>query len=112
MLSINVIPFWLLKKGTSMSTYCKIAILVNDDANIQMLLTAFAWEYFNASRAVKIDNHRWGIDNGMNNVRAVIRNDGTIIAFCCRYQRDVQMTEDKVQRFSQAHDLQLVDLEL
>ncbi len=105
-------PSGYLKKGTSMSTYCKIAILVNDDADIQMLLTACAWEYFNSSRAVKIDTRQWGIDNGMNNVRAVIRNNGTIRAFCCRYRRDVQMTEDKVQRFSQAHDLQLVDLEL
>ncbi len=95
-----------------MSTYCKVAILIDDNVDIQKLLTALAYECYNASRAVKIDSRQWGIDSGMNNVRAVIRNENTVIAFCCRYQRDVQMTEDKVQRFSLAHQLQLVTIEL
>ncbi|EHR5321339.1 hypothetical protein KUL70_004273 [Vibrio parahaemolyticus] len=93
-----------------MSTYCKVAILIDEGTDVQVLLTNFAFECYNASRAVKIDYRQYGIDGGMNNVRAIIRNNSEIIEFCCRYQGDVQLTEDKVKRFAHVHDLQLVNI--
>ncbi len=96
-----------------MSIYCKTAILINESVNIQLLLTKFAWECYKADEAVKIDNGRFAIDNGMNNVRAIIRNDTSkVITFCCRYECDVPVTEEKIHNFSKAHNLQLIDIDL
>ncbi len=93
-----------------MGTYCKVAILIDEGIDIQALLTNFAFECFSASSAVKIDCRQYGIDGGMNNVRAIIRNKNEIIEFCCRYQSDVRWTEDKVKRFAYVYDLQLVNI--
>ncbi len=93
-----------------MSTYCKTAISISDDVDSQTLLTKLAIECFGAREAVPVDSRQYVIDAGMNDVRAVVNEEKSLIAFCCRYKNDVPKTEEKIQRFAQAHGVQLTTL--
>ncbi len=88
-----------------MSTYCKIVILINDEADVHTLLTKFAIECFNAREAIQMSQDQFNIDAGLNDVRAVVKYESHFIAFCCRYQHDVQRIENRIQNFVRLHDL-------
>ncbi len=91
-----------------MSHYCKTAILISDEVDIHTLLTRFAIECHGAREAIPIDSHQFNIDASMNDVRAVVKDEATLITFCCRYQRDVLRTEEKIQRFIKDYSLNAV----
>ncbi|HBC3374051.1 TPA: hypothetical protein KDY48_004311 [Vibrio parahaemolyticus] len=93
-----------------MSHYCKTAIFISDEVDIHTLLTRFATECYGAREAIPIDSHQFNIDAGMNDVRAVVKRESTLITFCCRYQRDVRRTEEKVQSFIREHDLEIIEI--
>ncbi len=93
-----------------MSVYCKVALLLSDKVDSHNLLSQFAVETFGAREAVRIDERQFGIDNGMNDVRAVLKEDKNLITFCCRYEKDLQRTEDKIHHFAQLYDLQIVEV--
>lgn len=88
-----------------MSTYCKTVILIDDEADVHTLLTKFAVECFNAREAIQLDSRQFNVDGGLNDVRAVVKYDSQFIAFCCRYQHDVQRIEKRIQNFARLHDL-------
>lgn len=88
-----------------MTVYCDCVWKVGADMDAHTLLTQFAQEHFNAQEAVPIDAYQYGIDHGLNDVRAVVKHEQQWIAFCCRYQQDVNATETKVLAFAQAQGL-------
>ena len=88
-----------------MTVYCNYVWKVDADTEPRPLLTQFAQEHFHAREAVPIDTTQYGIDHGLNDVRAVFKSEQHWIAFCCRYQHDVVATESKVLAFAQAHGL-------
>lgn len=88
-----------------MTVYCNYVWKVDADTEPRDLLTPFAREHFHAHEAVPIDTTQYGIDHGLNDVRAVFKSEQHWIAFCCRYQHDVVATEGKVLAFAQAHGL-------
>lgn len=91
--------------GNDMTMYCELALKITPELNVEAILTLFAVEHFNGREAVSIDSTQYGVDNGLNDLRAVLKPEAGIIAFCCRYSRDVARTEAKVLEFSQKHNL-------
>ena len=90
-----------------MTFYCKSAWKLKDDADEKVLLTLFAKEYYKAREAVQIDIYQYGVDNGLNDLRAVLKPELNLITFCCRYEKDIERIESIVRQFAVEHDLQL-----
>lgn len=88
-----------------MTRYCGLALKLTPDLNIEDTLSQFAETYFGAIRAVQIDEYQFDIDNGLNNLRAIIKPEQGLIAFCCRYERDVPRTEAKLEKFIELNQL-------
>ena len=91
-----------------MTTYCLMAIKLDQESDQIELLSQFAIEHYNARQAVQIDPYQFGVDNGMNNLRAVLKEELGLITFCCRYEKDVEKTEAKIQAFCQKYKLESV----
>ena len=91
-----------------MTIYCKSAWKLEDDFDQNMLLTKFAQEYFKAREAVQIDAYQYSVDNGLNDLRAVIKPDLHLITFCCRYKKDVQRTDTIVRQFAVKNGLDVM----
>lgn len=90
-----------------MTIYCNSAWKLEDDLDQNVLLTKFAQEYFKAREAVQIDAYQYSVDNGLNDLRAVIKPDLHLIAFCCRYKKDVQRTDTIVREFAVKNGLEV-----
>ncbi len=93
-----------------MTVYCRYALKIDSDMTVESVLTRFAVEHFNAREAVQIDARQYSVDNGMNDLRAVIKEEQQLITFCCRYEKDVTRTESMVLAFAKAHDLVVVTI--
>ncbi len=92
--------------GSDMTTYCELALKMKPGLDVERTLSLFAVEQCNAREAVPIDSTQYNIDNGLNDLRAVLKPEIGLITFCCRYSQDVPGAESKVQAFSQKHDLE------
>ncbi len=90
-----------------MTFYCQSAWKLKDDVDEKVLLTLFAKEHFKALEAVQIDTYQYGVDNGLNDLRAVLKPELNLITFCCRYEKDVQRIETIIRQFAVEHGLQL-----
>ena len=95
-----------------MTTYCQLALKVDPELDVQETLSMFAVEHYNGREAVQIDSTQYGVDNGMNDLRAVLKPEEGLIAFCCRYEQDVARVEAKVLEFSQKHSLTTAQYEI
>ncbi|QSX34472.1 hypothetical protein JYB87_04270 [Shewanella avicenniae] len=93
-----------------MTVYCQYAFQLQPDMQVERILTQFAIEHFDGRQAVKIDEYQYGVDNGMNDLRAVIKEERQLITFCCRYAKDVARTESMVLAFAKAHDLVVITI--
>ncbi|MCE0494662.1 hypothetical protein [Vibrio salinus] len=92
-----------------MTTYCKSALLIENPLQIEELLTHFAREYLRAKRVIKLDYRQYTIDAGENDIRAVvIDEEKALIAFCCRYAKDVEIYESKIKQFATEHQLKII----
>ncbi|TYL46998.1 hypothetical protein [Marinomonas sp. IMCC 4694] len=91
-----------------MTTYCSTAIKLSSESDSIGLISQFAIEHYNARQAVQIDQYQFVVDNGMNDLRAVLKEELGLIALCCRYEKDVEKTEAKIQAFCQKYKLESV----
>lgn len=82
-------------------------ILMNFD-RMNLLLTKFAQGYFKAREAVQIDAYQDSVDNGLNDLRAVIKPALHLITSCCRYKKDVQHTDTIVRQFAVKNGLDVM----
>ncbi|ATC93833.1 hypothetical protein [Pseudoalteromonas tunicata] len=94
-----------------MSVYCKFAWKISDDLSVKDALNQFAQRYFDAQAAVQLEEYQYAVDNGMNDLRAVIKPEHHLITFCCRYKKDIQRTENIVKKFAHENGLQIVVLQ-
>lgn len=88
-----------------MTTYCKLALKLDPELDVQEILSLFAVEHYSAQQAVQIDSTQFVVDNGMNDLRATLKTEEGFIIFCCRYEQDIARTETKILQFSQKHNL-------
>lgn len=91
--------------GSDMTTYCELALKIEPSLDVEQTLSLFAVEQFNGREAVPIDSTQYNVDNGLNDLRAVLKPEIGLITFCCRYSQDVPRAESKVLAFSQKYDL-------
>ena len=64
-----------------MTVYCNFVWKVGADTEPRPLLTQFAQEHFHVHEAVPIDTTQYGIDHGLNDVRAVFKTGTTLDRF-------------------------------
>jgi len=82
--------------------YCKTALIVTEQMNTRLVLDQLAQTMFNAPRAVQCEWNpdQFAIDNGMNNIRAVIDNDRGAIVLYCRYSQYIDLGESVLKQFA------------
>ncbi len=91
-----------------MTTYCDIAWKITPNLDVEDALSKFAVEYFSARCAVQIDDYQYNIDNGLNDLRAVLKPELELITFCCRYSKDVAETEEMVRAFADNRGIEMI----
>ncbi len=94
--------------------YCKIALVVTPKMDIGEVLNELSTTKFNAEHAVQYewDKNQFCIDNGMNNVRAVIDEKRKLILFCCRYPHYIDIAEELLTEFADEQALLIENLEV
>lgn len=82
--------------------YCKTALIVTEQMNTRAVLDQLARTKFKASCAVQCEwNHnQFVIDNGMNNIRAVVNKDRELILLYCRYPPYIDIGEELIKQFA------------
>lgn len=91
-----------------MTIYCDIAWKITSNLDVEDALSKFAVKYFNARCAVQIDDWQYGIDNGLNDLRAVLNPELGLITFCCRYSKDVAKTEEMVRVYADNRGIAMI----
>lgn len=88
-------------------SYCKSAIVITQDMNVRETLDLFSQTKFGAIRAAQCEwNHNhFIIDNGRNNIRAVVDFDKNLILFHCRYPHDIEVIESLLTTFTSEQGL-------
>jgi hypothetical protein len=94
-------------------SYCKTALIVPEQMNKRAVLDQLAQTMFNAPCAVQCEWNpdQFGIDNGMNNIRAVIDNDRGLILLHCRYSQYIDIGESVIKQFATEQGLLTGSLE-
>ncbi|EGR0126611.1 hypothetical protein FR264_01475 [Vibrio vulnificus] len=82
--------------------YCRNALVITPEMNTRDVLSLLSRTKFNAERTVQCGANRnaFLIDNGMNNVRAVINEEVGLILFSCRYHQYIKVVEAIVEEFA------------
>lgn len=82
--------------------YCKTALIVTEEMNTRSVLDQLAQTRFNAPCAVQCEwnESQFVIDNGMNNIRAVIDSERGLILLHCRYSPYVDICEELIKQFA------------
>ncbi|MEZ8100253.1 hypothetical protein [Vibrio bivalvicida] len=94
--------------------HCKVALVITKQMNIREVLDQLARTKFKANCAVQFewDQSQFSVDNGMNNIRAVISKERKLILFCCRYPQYVDMVEELLTEFADEQALLIENLEV
>jgi len=80
--------------------YCTKEIIIDlEKTSMLKVLNDIAVTKFKANRAVLLANGNVNIDNGLNDVRAVLSDHENVIKFCCRYTNDVSKVEALISDF-------------
>lgn len=82
--------------------YCKSAISITKEMNVRETLDLLSQMKFGALRAVQCEwNHnQYIVDNGMNNIRAVVDSEKNLILFHCRYPNYIEVMESLLATFT------------
>ncbi|WP_447041241.1 hypothetical protein [Vibrio parahaemolyticus] len=93
--------------------YCKTALIVTEQMNTRLVLDQLAQTMFNAPNAVQCEWNpdQFAIDNGMNNIRAVVDNDRGLIMLHCRYSPYIDIGEEIVKQFAEEQGYSTESLE-
>ncbi|MDW1924915.1 hypothetical protein R7Q39_05705 [Vibrio sp. 947] len=93
--------------------YCKTALIVTEQMNTPLVLDQLAQTMFNAPCAVQCEWNpdQFAIDNGMNNIRAVVDNDRGLIMLHCRYSPYIDIGEEIVKQFAEEQGYSTESLE-
>ncbi|CAH7233765.1 conserved hypothetical protein [Vibrio chagasii] len=93
--------------------YCKTALIVTEQMNTRSVLDQLAQTKFNAPCAVPCEwnPEQFAIDNGMNNIRAVVDNDRGVILLHCRYSPYIEIGEVLIKQFAYEQDYSTESLE-
>ncbi|HHC7268971.1 TPA: hypothetical protein ACN30M_002771 [Vibrio parahaemolyticus] len=93
--------------------YCKTALIVPEQMNKRSVLDQLAQTKFNAPRAVQCEWNpdQFVIDNGMNNIRAVVDSERGLILLHCRYSLYIDIGEEVVKQFAEEQGYSTESLE-
>ncbi|MDW3046219.1 hypothetical protein R8N28_10755 [Vibrio sp. Vb1554] len=82
--------------------YCKTAIVITKQMNTREVLDQFARTTFKTGGAVQCEwNYaQFVIDNGMNNIRAIVDTEKGLIMLCCRYSQYIDIGEELLKQFA------------
>ncbi|MFH4853667.1 hypothetical protein WMY96_04200 [Vibrio diabolicus] len=82
--------------------YCKTALIVPEQINKRSVLDQLAQTIFSAPCAVQCEwnPEQFAIDNGMNNIRAVIDDGKGLILLYCRYSQYIDIGESVIKQFA------------
>ena len=85
--------------------YCTKEIIIIDleKTYIFQVLNNMAVTIFKAHRAIRLGNGDINIDAGLNDVRAILSDNGDLIKFFCRYIRDIPRVDSLVDDFAYQH---------
>lgn len=86
--------------------YCHKSLVITPQMNIQEVLNVLSRTKFNARNAVQCDRKvQFYVDNGMNNVRAMINSEKTHVSFFCRYSHYVDIVDSIIEEFAAEQSL-------
>lgn len=86
--------------------YCNKSIVITPQMNTSEILNVLSRTKFNAQNAVQCDQKgQFYVDNGMNNVRAIINSEKTHISFFCRYSHYVDIVDSILEEFAAEQSL-------
>lgn len=88
---------------------CSKALIITQQMNIRKVLNNLSKTKFNGQRAVQCESSKdqFSIDNGMNNVRAIINSEKTHVTFFCRYTHYVDIIDSILEEFAVEQSLLL-----
>ena len=80
---------------------CQTALVITKEMDIKAILNQLSRATFNAEHAVQCewDHNQFVVDNGMNNIRAIIDSKKGLILFHCRYPHYVGVVEGLLTKF-------------
>ena len=81
---------------------CQTALVITQEMDIKAVLNQSSRAAFNAEHAVQCewDHNQFVVDNGMNNIRAVVDSTkGLILLFHCRYPQYIGVVESLLTEF-------------
>ncbi len=80
--------------------------------DIREVLNTLSSTKFIAQNAVQCDRKgQFYVDNGMNNVRAIINSRKTHVSFFCRYPHYTMVIDTILEEFAQEQGIQIKDRE-
>lgn len=82
--------------------YCKTALVITQQMNAREVLDQFARTKFKSACAVQCEwNHaQFVIDNGMNNIRAVVDKEKGLIKLYCRYSQYIDIGDEQIKQLA------------
>jgi hypothetical protein len=94
--------------------YGKVALVITKQMDIREVLDQLARTKFKATCVVQLewDQNQFSVDNGMNNIRAVIDEKRKLILFCCRYPHFIDIAEELVRDFATEKALLIKNLDV
>ena len=85
---------------------CKTIFQINENDNVEQLLSTFTQEKFaNGRSAYVLSDGSYSIGAGENNTRAIYDDEKGVIQFTYRYQKDLPFYEKKLKSFANKHSI-------
>ncbi len=84
--------------------------IMSDVDNFKEVINNVAIDLFHANTAVELQPGEFNIDAGINNIRAYWRSDQQVIEFICRYQKDLDITTQRIRDYGVKNNLSLISI--
>jgi len=82
--------------------YCKTTLVINQQTSAKEVLDQFARIKFQSTCAVQCEwnQAQFVVDNGMNNIRAVVDAEKGLIMLYCRYSQYIDIGDELLKQFA------------
>jgi hypothetical protein len=89
--------------------YCRTELHYVAQEDIENMLSALKEDQFSGrGAAYRLSDGSYSIDSS-NDIRAIYDEDTSVLKFLCRYQKDVDLYDEKIRIFSVRYQIETID---